>query len=87
MFGCQRFAIVRVHEQALAIDNIGSRHVGRVAAVAVRHHESSRCFGARIVEQGVDRNSTPVGIELRPLSYTVQISVKVGLRQGIESIP
>src|SRR6185295_5439827 len=74
--------------QALAIEQVLERQVGRVPAVAVRHQVGRRrLVEARRREQVVDRDPLPGGPELAPFGHAVDVDRELGLRQRLELIP
>jgi hypothetical protein len=67
----ERLVVVRVGDPGLPARDVLEREVGRVAAVAERHDE----FRARLdaIEERVDRDTGPHGVELRPLRDAVDV--------------
>jgi hypothetical protein len=81
----ERLAVVAERDPGLAADEILERDVRRVAAVG----EGERVLGAGLdpVEQGVERDTLPARVELRPLRYAVDVDRDLLARQRAELLP
>jgi len=68
----ERLASVAERDPCLAARHVLERQVGRVAAVA----ELDDVFGRRLdpVEQRVDGDALPDGVQLRPLGHAVDVT-------------
>src|SRR5689334_19000626 len=71
VLGIERLAVVRERHPCLPSGQILDGDVRRVTAVAKRDRVSAIVFDA--LEQGVDRDTFPVGVELRPLRDAVNV--------------
>src|SRR5688572_5164716 len=74
VFGLERLAVVLPDHQRLSFQQILDRQIGRIAAIAKRHHE----WGRWLLEPGrcedpLNGDAAPVSVELGPARHTVNI--------------
>src|SRR5262249_36700674 len=66
---------------------VGDGDVGRVAVFAEGHDELRRRLVARGLEEGVEGDVLPAGIELGPLGDAVDVDGLLGGRQRVQRLP
>ena len=75
----ERLVVELVGHEGLPIDHLIERKVGRVVAVAVRRHVAPRGIDLDGLQQGVDADGKPFGVELGPFRDAADVD-GVGLR-------
>ena len=70
MFGRERFIIIFYSDEGLAVDDVGKRHVGSVATIAVGSDEHRLRVEFCMFQQCIKTYAFPLHIEVRPLGDT-----------------
>src|SRR5215510_512750 len=81
----ERLAVVGVHNPGLVVEQILQGEVRGVAAVAVRQHVLRG--GLDVLEQRVEGDALPLGVELRPARHAVDVDGDRRARQLPELLP
>src|SRR5262249_30734446 len=81
----ERLPLIGVHDPGLAPRDVAKRQMRRIAAITERNHVTTA--NADTCEQGIQRDALPVGIQLRPLCYAVDVLRHRLARQGAELAP
>src|SRR6187401_314821 len=75
-------------DHCLAVDQVLGRQVCCVSALARNNRKWRRRLGqADSVEQSIDSDAAPAGIELRPTRHAMDVGRNVGLGQHAELRP
>jgi hypothetical protein len=85
MLRLERLAVVVVRDPRLAVGDVLERQVRRVAAVRVR--EEVLRVVVDVAQEGVDRDTLPDRVELRPLRDAVDVDRDVLARERPELVP
>ena len=83
----ERLAVVGVGEEDVVVVQHRQRHVGGVALLGVA--DDVRGVGAdlRQLQDRLDRDAFPVGVQLRPAGHAVDVGRHLLARQGLELVP
>src|SRR5688572_26895878 len=74
LLGREGLAVVVPDDQRLSVNQILNRKVGRIPAIAKRHHERRRwLLEPGRCEDAINGDAAPVSVELRPARHTVNI--------------
>jgi hypothetical protein len=87
MIGFERCAVGDVSDERGVLDDIGQRHVGGVAAVAVGEQVRRLGRGPRTFDESADVGAAPRHPELRPPRHAVDVPAPLGLGEFGECPP
>src|SRR5262249_12849448 len=85
VFRLERLAAVGVRDPGFAVGDVLERQVRRVVAVRVR--EQVLRVVVDVIQEGVDRDTLPDRVELRPLRDAVDVDRDLLARESLEFVP
>src|SRR5207244_3008540 len=78
---------IPIGDEGLPVDDIAERQVGGVAADRVRDHEAGGRVDLDVLQQGVDADARPDGVQLGPLRDAADVDGPLPRRKGAELRP